>query len=70
MSKTTYYCQVEGMIHGSHRKVNEELQLSDSEAKYLVMAGLIGKTKKAGTGDRILATEPAPATLEMKTRKS
>lgn len=70
MSKKTYYATVEGMINGSHRKVNDELQLTDREAKYLVMSGLIStEKKKLDNGGRILANEPAPVDLDMKTRK-
>ena len=46
MSKKTYFATVDGMINGAHHKANDELQLTDREAKYLVMAGLVSKTKK------------------------
>jgi hypothetical protein len=68
MEKKLYYCMVEGVIDGAHRSVNDELQLTDREAKYLIMSGLIGAEKKVVQVDAV--KEPDPATLDMKTRKA
>lgn len=71
MSKKTYFAQVEGMINGAHHKVNDELQLTEREAKYLVMGGLIGAEKRAvDTSGRIISREPSPVDLDIKTRKT
>jgi hypothetical protein len=66
MSKKTYFAQVEGMINGAHHKVNDELPLTEREAKYLVMGGLVATEKKVVKTER---AEPSPVDLDMKTRK-
>lgn len=66
--KKIYYAQVEGIIDGAHRSVNDELNLTDREAKYLVMSGLVATEKKVLKVETPSA-EPSPATLDMKTRK-
>lgn len=69
MSKKLYFVQVEGMIDGAHRVVNDELNLTDREAKYLVMSGLVATEKKGAKGEAP-AEEPDAASLGMKTRKA
>ena len=70
MSKTLYYAQVEGTIDGMHRSINDPLNLTAREAKYLIMSGLIATEKKVIVKEFPASTEPSSATLDMKTRKS
>lgn len=66
-SKKTYVAQADGFLHGEHRKKRSKLELTDREAKYLLLSGLV----KADEPEQVEAPkkeEPDPATLERKTR--
>lgn len=42
-SKKTYVVNAEGFIAGAHRAKGARIQLTDREAKYLVLSGLVGE---------------------------
>ena len=65
-AKKKYVTLAEGFIHGEHRKKSVELELTDREAKYLVLSGLVepAEDKK----EKPPKEEPYPATLDRKTR--
>lgn len=69
-----YYAAVEGYINGAYRKKGEPAgALSERQAKYLVLSGLVTDKKpdiKPAAVERKPApkAEPDPATLERKTR--
>lgn len=72
METKTYYALAEGDVHGKFRAVGEPIgQLTDRQAKYLVMTGVISATRPENVGGRvepITGNEPDPATLGRKTR--
>lgn len=72
METKTYYALAEGDVHGKYRTVGEPIgQLTDRQAKYLVMSGAISATRpEAGDNraEQIIGNEPDPATLGRKTR--
>lgn len=63
MSKKTYYSLVTGFVNNVHRKEGEPVgQLTDAEAKYLVMAGQISdEPPVAEKPRRTRAEKAAPA---------
>ena len=66
--KKTYYTTVAGHILGAHREKGEACgELSNRQAKYLVMSGLITDVAPKQT-ERPAKPEPDAATLERKTR--
>lgn len=66
-SKKTYIAQADGFLHGEHRKKKSKLELTDREAKYLVLSGLV-KLEEPEPVEPPKKEEPDPATLERKTR--
>ncbi|MEN5275761.1 hypothetical protein ABE527_02310 [Brucella sp. TWI432] len=66
MTKKSYTVNADGFIHGAGRKKDESLLLSDREAKYLVMSGLISVS--GSKNEPAVVGEPSPTTLDKKTR--
>ena len=82
MEKKTYYALAEGDINGMYRKAGDPVgDLTDREAKYLAMHGVVSATKPGEKNERaekpaevkdraepVKRNEPDPATLDRKTR--
>lgn len=65
-SKKTYVVNADGYIAGAGRKRGEKIQLSEREAKYFVLSGLISEPSiKSAPAPK---AEPNPTTLDKKTR--
>lgn len=64
--KKKYVTLVEGFVHGEHRKKNAELELTDREAKYLVLNGHVEAAEEKK--EKPPKEEPDPATMDRKTR--
>lgn len=70
MSKT-YYAKVEGFIAGKHRAKGDSIVLSEREARYPLMAGILSDTPLEPEDQEKPSRkrqEPDPATLDRKTR--
>jgi hypothetical protein len=63
----TYYAVVDGFIHDRERKKGAEIRMTERQAKYLLLSGLITEDAPKKE-DPIKRSEPDPATLERKTR--
>lgn len=77
MTKKTYYAVVDGNIAGAVRKAGDSCGLlTDRQAKYLVMSGLISTARPQAVQkkaeeiavDQAPKEEPSPAMLGRKTR--
>lgn len=66
--KRNYYATAEGHIAGKYRKLGDPIPLTDTEAKYLEMAGQVSKTNPKDKPAAEKRDEPDPATLDRKTR--
>ncbi|MCH4539068.1 hypothetical protein [Ochrobactrum sp. A-1] len=64
-SKKTYVVNAEGFIAGAHRTKGARIQLTDREAKYLVLSGLVGEASVKAESPK---AEPSPVVLDKKTR--
>lgn len=69
MEKKPYFFTETGMIDGAYREVNEPVSLTDRQAKYLLMAGLIS-TERVVVQKAPPKAEPSPVDLDMKVRKN
>ena len=65
MGKKSYVVKAEGFIAGAHRSKGDRLQLTEREAKYLVLSGLVSETHAKTEAPK---QEPSPAALDKKTR--
>lgn len=65
MQNATYYATQDGFIHGVFRKKGEACShMSPNQAKYYLLNGTIAERKPEAAP----APEPAPTTLDKKTR--
>lgn len=64
-SKKTYVVNADGFIAGAYRDKGARIQLTDREAKYLALSGLVSETKVKAEAPK---AEPSPAALDKKTR--
>lgn len=64
--KKPYRVAIAGYLLGAHRKVGDAVNLTEAEAKYLLLDGTVteGKPAKPDAPRR----EPSPVDLEKKTR--
>lgn len=65
MGKKTYVVNAEGFIAGAHRKKGARIQLTEREAKYFVLSGLLSDPQAKAAAPK---QEPSPVALDKKTR--
>lgn len=65
MAKKTYVVNADGFIAGAHRTKNSHIDLTEREAKYFLLSGLIGEKKAKPAAPK---EEPSPTALDKKTR--
>lgn len=57
----TYFAIVEGFIDTEHRKVGDRLMLTERQAKYLLLNGLISETPPPDPSEATAPTKKAKA---------